>query len=158
MRGVVTGSAAGTPNACGSNVRIAIPIWQKRISPVLDTAARLLVVNRRRSKEQDRREVILTPLGIDALARSVAELHVDVLLCAAVSDPLRRALERRGIRVRPHLCGEVDEVLMAFCSKQLQRPEFRMPGCWGNHSNGACCRRRTARGKTSARNDANDST
>jgi len=121
---------------------IAIPISQERISPVLDTAARLLLVTRRRGKEIARSEFVLGPLPSEELARSVAELHVDVLLCAALSEPLLQALERHGVRVKPHLCGEVESVLRAFGCGRLRRDEFRMPGCWG-HSRGGCCRRRS---------------
>jgi len=122
-------------------VTIAIPILQGRISPVLDTAARLLLVTRRRGKEVARREFVLGPLPPEGLARSVAELRVNVLLCAALSQPLLRALERRCVRVKSHLCGEVESVLRAFNCGQLRREEFRMPGCWGRHLHGGCCRR-----------------
>ena len=67
---------------------IAIPISQERISPLLDTAARLLLVTRRRGKEVARKEFILNPQPPEELARSVAELRVDVLLCAALSEEL----------------------------------------------------------------------
>ncbi|MGA9453545.1 MAG: hypothetical protein WBW41_19635 [Verrucomicrobiia bacterium] len=119
---------------------IAIPVLQERISPVLDAAARLLLVTHRRGKEVARREFVLGPLTPEGLARSVAELRVDVLLCAALSKQLLRALERRGVRVKPHLCGEVESVLRAFDCGHLQRDEFRMPGCWGQHSHGKYCR------------------
>jgi predicted Fe-Mo cluster-binding NifX family protein len=112
-----------------ASVLIAIPVLQERISPVLDTAARLLLITRRRGKEVARREFVLGPLPLEDLARSVAELRVDVLLCAALSESLLRALERRGVRVKPHLCGEVESVLRAFDCGQLRRDEFRMPGC-----------------------------
>jgi predicted Fe-Mo cluster-binding NifX family protein len=124
-----------------SLVTIAIPVCQERVSPVLDTAARLLLVTRRRGKEVARREFVLGLVASEALARSVAELHVDVLLCAALSEPLRRALEQSGVRVRPHLCGNVEAVLRAFVCGGLRRDEFRMPGCWGWHLHGQCCRR-----------------
>jgi predicted Fe-Mo cluster-binding NifX family protein len=133
-------------------VTIAIPVWQNRVSPVLDTATRLLVVRRRNGQEAGRREMVLGPLPPEALARTVAELHVDMLMCAALSEVLRRALDHRGVRVRPHLCGEIEELLRAFDSGRLERPEFRMPGCWGDHSEGCCCRRRAARaGKAGGR-------
>lgn len=135
---------AGTFIAFQPGVTIAIPVSQERISPVLDTAARLLLVTRRRGKEVARREFVLGPLPPEGLARSVAELHVTVLLCAALSEPLLRALERRGVRVTPHLCGEVESVLRAFSRGQLRRDEFRMPGCWGWHlRGGGCCRHRS---------------
>jgi len=62
-------------------VRIAIPIWQQRISPVLDAASRLLPVTRRRGREAERKELGLRPLPAEELARNVAEQGVDVLLC-----------------------------------------------------------------------------
>lgn len=132
--------AAGTVIALLPVVTIAIPIWQDRVSPVLDTAVRLLVVTRRRGKELGRKEFVLGPLPTEALARSVAELRVDVLLCAALSESLRRELERRHVRVRRHLCGEVEAIMRACCCGRLRRDEFRMPGCWGRHLHGDCCR------------------
>jgi predicted Fe-Mo cluster-binding NifX family protein len=134
--------AVGTLIALLLGVTIAIPVSQERISPVLDAAVRLLLITRRRGKEVARREFVLGPLLPEGVARSVAELRVDVLLCAALSEPLLRALERYGVRVKPHLCGEVESVLRAFDCGQLRRDEFRMPGCWGQHSHGGCCRRR----------------
>lgn len=109
---------------------IALPICQHRISPVLDSASRLLLVTRKRGKEIARREFVLDLLPPETLARNIAELPVDVLLCAAVSEPLLRELQHRGIRVRSHLCGEVEEILEAFCRRRLGKHDFLMPGCW----------------------------
>jgi predicted Fe-Mo cluster-binding NifX family protein len=140
-----------------ASVTIAIPISQERISPVLDTAARLLLVTRRHGKEVARKEFVLGPMPTEELARSVAELHIDVLLCAALSEPLFQALERHGVRVKPHLCGEVEAVLRAFNCGQLQRDEFRMPGCWGFHLPGGCCHHRNvARKGKSGRKETHD--
>lgn len=111
---------------------------KERISPVLDTATRLLVVTRRRGKEVRRKEILLDSLPPERLAHSMAELRVDLLFCAALSGVLHRALERRGICVRPHLCGPVEAILKASCCGQLDREEFRMPGCWGYHLGGGC--------------------
>ncbi len=112
---------------------VAVPVWQDRVSPVFDTACRLLVVRRRRGREIERKEFVLGTLAAEALARSVSELHVDVLLCAAISEPLRQALERGGVRVEYHLCGEVERLLAAFCAGNCRCSEFRMPGCWEHH-------------------------
>lgn len=143
--GATSDCSAGTASALGTIVTVAFPIWQDRISPLLDAATRLLVVTLRRGAELRRREILLGPQGPDALARSVAELKVDVLLCAALSEPLLRDLRKRGVRVRAHLCGEVDTVLRAFCSHRLAREEFRMPGCWGRDWRDGCSRRQARR-------------
>lgn len=115
---------------------------------MLDAAARFLVVTHRRGKEVARKQFALSPQLPEELARSVAELRADVLLCAALSEPLRRALEHEGVRVRPHLCGEIESVLRAFHCGQLGRDEFRMPGCWGLRQRRKCCRRRRAAHKS----------
>jgi predicted Fe-Mo cluster-binding NifX family protein len=137
---------AGTALAIKAVVTIAMPISQERISPLLDAAARLLLVTCWRGKEVARKEFVLGPLSPAELARSVAELHVDMLLCAALSQGLHRELERRGVRVQPHLCGDTEAVLQAFRCDRLNQPEFRMPGCCGPHLRANCCRpHRTAR-------------
>ena len=120
---------------------IAIPSCQGRVSPVFDTASRLLVVRRHRGREVERKEFVLGVLTFDALVRSVAELRVDVLLCAAISEPLRMVLERGGVRVEAHLCGEVDALLAAFYAGNCRSAEFRMPGCWEEHGPGTTVRR-----------------
>ena len=75
-------SLFGTLGALTLFVRIAISIWQQRISPVLDAASRLLLVTRPRGREAERKELDLRPLPAEDLARNVAEQGVDVLLCA----------------------------------------------------------------------------
>jgi hypothetical protein len=135
-------SAAGMAIAKEAGVTIAMPISQGRISPLLDAAARLLLVTRRQGREVARKEFVLAPQAPEVLARSLAELRPDVLLCAAVSEPLRRELARHGVQIRAHLCGEIEEILQALGQHRLERPEFRMPGCWGRHSAGNCCRSR----------------
>lgn len=123
-----------------------MPIAQERISPLLDEAARLLLVTRRRGKEVARKEILLSPQSSAGLARCVAELNVDLLLCGALSHDLQRELARRGVRVQPHLCGETEAVLQAFRCDRLNRPEFLMPGCREQHQKSNCCRRhRSAR-------------
>ncbi|MHB1305886.1 MAG: NifB/NifX family molybdenum-iron cluster-binding protein [Limisphaerales bacterium] len=128
-------------------MRVAIPNCQGRVSPVFDTAVRLLIFNRCRGRVADRQEIQLGVLPPGALAQSLAELRIDVLLCAAITQSLRRALEALGIRVVPHLCGEIEAIVDAFCHGHLSRSEFRMPGCWGRHE-GEDCRPRRSRNTT----------
>jgi predicted Fe-Mo cluster-binding NifX family protein len=113
---------------------IAIPNRGGWVSPLFDTAARLLLVHQGQGRAIDRRDIQLDLLPAARLARSLTDWHIDVLLCAAISEPMLRLLQRVGIRVVRHLCGEVDAVVQAFWEGNLSRPEFRMPGCVGGHS------------------------
>ena len=62
--------------------------------------------------------------------RAACILHVDVLICGAISQMLERMLHRAGVRVVAQVCGEVEAVLQAFLSRMLDAPEFSPPGCF----------------------------
>ena len=125
---------------------IALPIHHGRLSPLLDAAARLLVLTCRDGRETARREVVLPAQSAEALARSLAELHLDLLLCGAVSEALGHLLRQHHIRVWPHLCGDVEAILHACCHGQLAREEFRMPGCHNQHDVAGECQAPRRRG------------
>lgn len=117
-------------------VRIALPVWGNLLSPVLDTAARLLVVELPEGEtapergKGERREVPLPPEPPPLRAARIASLGVEVLICGAVSRPLAWMLEARGMRVVPWVRGEVDRVIEAWQAGALSGPGFAMPG-WG---------------------------
>jgi len=112
-------------------MRIAIPSWQGRVSPVLDTAGAILLVELARDGQRSQAEISLLVGGVFERARSLVELGPDVLICGAISWPLEAALRSAGIRVIPYTCGEVEQVLSAFLDGRLDQGAFLMPGCCG---------------------------
>ena len=119
-------------------MNIAIPTWDSRVSPVLDTASCLLVVSVDSGKEIKRRVVGIPAHQLAPRAREIASVGVEVLICGALSWPLEALLVAAGIKVMPHICGPVEDVLRAFLSGRLTDGVFLMPGC--------CGRRRRFRG------------
>lgn len=119
-------------------MKVAVSTWSDRVSPVLDVAGQLLLVETKSGAEVGRREVTLEETDLGARARHITDLAPDVLICGAVSRPLEAMLTGAGIRLRPHTCGSVAEVLQAFLNGQLDERAFLMPGC--------CERRRRCRG------------
>ena len=120
-------------------MKVAVPTWSGRISPVLDVAGQLLLVDTEQGTESERREVRLEETELPARVRRIAELRLDVLICGAVSRPLEAMLVSAGIRLIPHKCGAVEDVLQAFLAGHLTECAFVMPGC--------CGRRRQFRGR-----------
>jgi predicted Fe-Mo cluster-binding NifX family protein len=108
---------------------VAIPNFEGRISPVLDVAARLLLIRVESGKEVAREQVAIAENRPDQLIRTCEELRVDVLICGAISQPLACWLADAGVRVVSHLCGEIETIFCAFLTDTLNRAEFRMPGC-----------------------------
>ena len=109
------------------------------MSPVFDVAKRLLVVQLKGDGPVNQEEVAVEETQILSRAKRVAQLGVEVLICGAISMPLEAMLVSAGVRVIPHTCGTVEEVLQAFASGRLTDETFLMPGC--------CGRRRRFRGR-----------
>jgi predicted Fe-Mo cluster-binding NifX family protein len=107
-------------------MRLAVPVWNGRVSPVLDVATRLMVV------DVIGREATFTEthrLAGPDRAGVVAELGVDVLVCGAVSRELEERLVANGVEVIAEVRGEVHEVIRAKLDGALSQPCFMLPGC-----------------------------
>ena len=114
-------------------MKVAIPTWNGRVSPVLDVAKHLLVVDIEANAEVARSKADLDETYLVARFKRICELGVEILICGAVSRPLEAALLSAGVRVIPQTCGPVEDVLRAFLSGRLTDEAFLMPGCCGRH-------------------------
>ena len=112
-------------------MKVAIPIWNGRISPVFDVARHLLVVEIDGGVESERREEAIDGTDLVRRAEEVSRSGVDVLICGAISRPLETMLAAGGVEVIPHTCGSAEEVLRAFLAGQFTAQSFLMPGCCG---------------------------
>ncbi len=115
-------------------MRIAIPIWHARVSPVFDVAGQLLVVDLAEDRETHRQQYPLTEMLLPARVELLVQLRVDTLICGAISQTLEEMLLDRGIRVIARVCGEIEEILAAYQAGQLGQLRFAMPGCRGQPS------------------------
>lgn len=113
-------------------MRLAIANWGDRVSPVLDTAASLTLVEHDGAGETGRTVVHLDSGSLLTRAQQIAGLGLDGLICGAVSRPLFEMLSAAGVEVLPFVAGEVGTVLAAFLRGELPHQDFTLPGC--------CCR------------------
>ena len=120
-------------------MKIAIPTWQGRVSPVFDSSQQMLVVDVSDGAEIGRSEQPLRGDLPPQRAACLSRLGVDVLICGAISRPLAGMIAASGITLMPFVSGECDEVLGAYLRGELPSPQFLMPGCCGGR------RRRRAR-------------
>ena len=72
-------------------MRVALPTWRGRISPVFDVARDVVLVDTEAGRELGRREASLDQKSVAARAKGVADLGADVLICGAISWPLEMA-------------------------------------------------------------------
>jgi predicted Fe-Mo cluster-binding NifX family protein len=111
-------------------MRIAIPVWNENVSPVFDTAARVMVLHYEDSRETSRVETFLDGQDLYSRCHRLEALGVDVLICGAISKCYYMMLcKSAGIRVIPWVSGSCEDVLKAYIAGTLRDSRFLMPGC-----------------------------
>lgn len=109
-------------------IRIAIPEWNGRVSPVFDAAEHIWVMDFVRRRQVARHCVGLARHNPDLRAAQLAQLGVTVLVCGAISHSLHRGMNAFGIRVIDGLCGETDAVIKALLTNGQIPAPLRLPG------------------------------
>jgi predicted Fe-Mo cluster-binding NifX family protein len=132
---VVQRKRVGTPIALFRlevlTLRIAIPVWEGRVSPVLDVAENLLLVEVDAGHEVSRNSERFDPCLLPQRARRFSGLGVDIVICGAISRPLAEMLSASGITVLPCIIGEVEDVLRSYLDDGVPDSRFFMPGYTG---------------------------
>ena len=112
-------------------MRVAIPLWQGRVSPLFDEASRILLIDVLEKHEQHRQEESLAARNPFERAQMLPRLGVDLLICGMISQTQQTALASAGIRIIPHICGPMEEVIAALLDGRIENGALLMPGCSG---------------------------
>lgn len=117
-------------------MKIIITVWDKRISPVFDTAAQMLLVE---IKDGEVAQKALFPVS-DNPFTTVLQLQkqeqIELLLCGALCRRGEIRLQAAGVDVYPFLSGDVELVIQGLLTGS-DLSFFAMPGCRRQ----CCCRR-----------------
>jgi predicted Fe-Mo cluster-binding NifX family protein len=113
-------------------MRLAIPVWENKISPVLDTASRFLIVEMKEGGEMSRFEVFLEERNLSRRCHRILGMGVKAVICGAVTRHFSDLLKASGIELIPGISGQPDDVLHACLEGNLEQPRFFMPGCTGD--------------------------
>jgi predicted Fe-Mo cluster-binding NifX family protein len=110
-------------------MKVALTVWEGRISPLLDTARSVVIADIEEGRPVSQRdETFAGDSAHEKIARLCA-LGVEVLVCGAVSRPLADLVSSCGIRLIPFVSGELREVLEAVIAGRMPDTAFSMPGC-----------------------------
>ena len=99
-------------------MRIALPCWNGRVSPVFDVSRRLRVVDIEGGAISRNEEIRLEN---ESRVAKLEGLDVEVLICAAISRPLEAACWVAGVQVVPEVNGPVDDVIDAVLEGSFVR-------------------------------------
>lgn len=128
-------------------MKVVMPIWNDRVSGAFDFAQRILLVDIEDGRETGRSEISLPPESDPEKANRLKALEAEVLICGAISRSLAFQIAASGIRVLPYVAGPVDEILKAYLTGELIRPQFTLPGCWPGARRGFRRRHRSPRNR-----------
>ena len=117
-----------------SSMKIAIPIWEDRVSPVLDAASRLLIVEIVNQKEESRFETYIDEQELPYRCIRIRGLGIRTLICGAVSTSFSKMLEASGINIISGISGHPEAVLNAYLHGNLDHSKFLMPGFQRNRA------------------------
>jgi predicted Fe-Mo cluster-binding NifX family protein len=110
-------------------MKVALPVWENRVSPVFDFAHALLVAEIENLRVRGKQHMPVDPhLPPFSQAAKLSSLGVETLICGAVSQMLEEMIKSYGIRVISAVSGDIDEVLQAHLNGTLSTAKYRMPG------------------------------
>jgi predicted Fe-Mo cluster-binding NifX family protein len=110
------------------HMKIAVPVWEGKVSPVFDSASRLLILQVENNRETLRSERDMDERDLARRCSRIKRLDVDTLICGAISRYFYRMLVAADIEVIPWISGPVEEVLEAYMHDTLHHSKFLMPG------------------------------
>lgn len=112
----------------GEFVRTAVPTFNGRVSPVLDTCKQLCVLEPGGRKGAVYRTIPMKAASIFERANEIKKLGIRVIICGAVSEAFFNLLREAGIEMVCGITGDIDEVVAAHRNGNLGQARFRMPG------------------------------
>jgi len=95
-------------------MRVAIPLSDGLVAPILDNADSLLIVDFGNRGLTEYLDTFVTYSSIRERADELVSIGVDVVVCDQVSHALEIMILDHGIQVLSHVTGKVDKALEAF--------------------------------------------
>jgi predicted Fe-Mo cluster-binding NifX family protein len=100
-------------------MKVAIPIFLDRISPRLDCARKLLVLEIEKNRLVDKRELDISLWAPDEKILYLNKMGISQLICGGLRLEDRSGLHRFGIQVASPLYGEVETIINEYLSGKL---------------------------------------
>ncbi len=110
-------------------MKMALTVWENRISPVFDSAHRLCVVEAKNNRIINKDYESFDPGFPQRLVNRLTNMDVSVLICGAISQMPANIIEASGIKLIPFITGDVEKVIDAYVKKIPIIQTFLMPGC-----------------------------
>ena len=116
--------------------KIAVTVWEHRVSPVFDSARTLLIAEIQEDALISTSFLTFDPDRPLELVQLLQAQMIVTLICGAISEGPASMLEAAGIELISFIAGDVHRVLATILQGGPLGAQFKMPGCGKN----ICCR------------------
>ncbi len=120
---------------------VAIPVFQERISPLLDVAKKFAIYEIEDGKIKQKLVIDIHAECEHFRVDKLKELGVSVIIGGAVSDFVSRLINERGISLISWVNGAVDDVICLYIKNELHVSPIGNPGCGDGRRRGRCGRK-----------------
>jgi predicted Fe-Mo cluster-binding NifX family protein len=101
-------------------MKIAIPIFQTKISPRFDSAQSFLLLQIENDSVMKREELPVIGWSLASKRKELMELDIDILICGGIDLESMQYLSSGGIKVYSWITGEIEDALTRFIDKGLE--------------------------------------
>ena len=101
-------------------MRVAIPVFQSKISPRFDSTQDFVLLEVEESKITRREDLPTKGWPLSAKLKHIVELGVDTLICGGIDLESMRQLNFSGIKVYSWVTGEIEDVVTCFLNRGLE--------------------------------------
>lgn len=108
--------------------RVAIPVFESRVSPVLDSCHRMMIVDIKDGREIQRREISLENMSRDQRLDLLTRWGIQKVICAGISEVMCRFLTGINIALASGVAGDIEQIINAYICNRLNDSCFVMPG------------------------------
>ncbi len=119
-------------------MKIALTVWEDRVSPVFDSASTFLIVKVEGTKVEQDRYFHFAPQRLLDTVTVLKKHGVEIIICGAVSEIPALMIESSGLRLIPFITGEIKLVLSTLANSKASWTRLMMPGCRRN----PCCKKK----------------
>ncbi len=109
-------------------MKIALPIWGERISPVFDTSAHILLVEGQNKRLIKQENISVESLTLFQRVDLLKKLEIDLFICGGITKPVLENIRSQNIKTIPFICGNAKQVLDAVLKGKNIKSLFSMPG------------------------------
>jgi predicted Fe-Mo cluster-binding NifX family protein len=109
-------------------MRVAVSIWEDRISPVFDVSRKILILEMENGTLAGTIVERFTDDDPIHKLHRLRSLQVNTLICGAISRSVADMLIAGGIQTIPFVSGKQEDVIAAYLAGELPGVRFAMPG------------------------------